>query len=60
MRILIVGATGTIGRPWVTETLIALEMDPTNGMPAVEVATAYVESIEGKRTGAVISPGAKS
>jgi NAD(P)-dependent dehydrogenase (short-subunit alcohol dehydrogenase family) len=49
-----------VSPPWVTETLIALEMDPTNGMPAVEVAHAYVESIEGKRTGVVISPSAKS
>jgi hypothetical protein len=29
-----------------------------NGMPAAEVARAYVESVEGKQTGAVISPGA--
>ena len=49
-----------VSPPWVTETLIELKMDPTNGMPAVEVARAYVESIEGMQTGAVISPGAKS
>jgi NAD(P)-dependent dehydrogenase (short-subunit alcohol dehydrogenase family) len=48
-----------ISPPWVTETLIALEMDPTNGMPAAEVARAYVDSIEGRQTGAVISLGAK-
>lgn len=48
-----------VSPPWVTETLIELKMDPTNGMPAAEVARAYVESIEGKQTGAVISPGAK-
>jgi NAD(P)-dependent dehydrogenase (short-subunit alcohol dehydrogenase family) len=48
-----------VSPPWVTETLIAFKMDPTNGMPASEVAGAYVESIEGKQTGAVISPGAK-
>ena len=48
-----------VSPPWVTETLIAFKMDPTNGMPADEVARAYVESIEGKQTGAVISPGAK-
>ena len=47
-----------VSPPWVTETLIAFKMDPTNGMPADEVARAYVESIEGKQTGAVISPGA--
>jgi NAD(P)-dependent dehydrogenase (short-subunit alcohol dehydrogenase family) len=48
-----------VSPPWVTETLIALGMDPSIGLPAVEVARAYVESIEGNQTGAVISPGAK-
>jgi NAD(P)-dependent dehydrogenase (short-subunit alcohol dehydrogenase family) len=48
-----------VSPPWVTETLIALKMDPSIGMPAAEVARAYVESIEGKQTGAVIVPGAK-
>jgi NAD(P)-dependent dehydrogenase (short-subunit alcohol dehydrogenase family) len=48
-----------ISPPWVTETLIALEMDTTNGMPAAEVARAYVDSIEGRQTGAVVSLGAK-
>ncbi len=45
-----------IAPPWITETLIAYKMDPTGGMPAVDVARAYVESIEGKQKGAVISP----
>jgi len=48
-----------VSPPWVTETLIALEMDPSIGLPAAEVARAYVESIEGGQTGAVISPGAR-
>ena len=48
-----------VSPPWVTETLIAFKMDPSIGIPATEVARAYVESIEGKQTGAVISPGAK-
>jgi NAD(P)-dependent dehydrogenase (short-subunit alcohol dehydrogenase family) len=48
-----------ISPPWVTETLIALEMDTTNGMPAAELARAYVDSIEGRQTGAVVSLGAK-
>lgn len=48
-----------VSPPWVTETLIELKMDTANGLPAAEVARAYVESIEGKQTGAVISPGAK-
>jgi NAD(P)-dependent dehydrogenase (short-subunit alcohol dehydrogenase family) len=49
-----------VSPPWVTETLIAYHMDPAGGMPAAEVARAYVESIEGKQSGAVILPGAKS
>ena len=48
-----------VSPPWVTETLIAFKMDPSIGIPAAEVARAYVESIEGKQTGAVISPGVK-
>jgi NAD(P)-dependent dehydrogenase (short-subunit alcohol dehydrogenase family) len=48
-----------VSPPWVTETLIAFKMDPSIGLPAAEVARAYVESIEGHQTGAVISPGAK-
>ncbi|MGE5727497.1 MAG: SDR family oxidoreductase, partial [Gemmatimonas sp.] len=45
---------------WVTETLIALKMVPSGGMPAAEVARAYVQTSEGKQTGAVIRPGARS
>jgi NAD(P)-dependent dehydrogenase (short-subunit alcohol dehydrogenase family) len=48
-----------VSPPWVTETLIALEMDPSIGIPAAEVARAYVESIEGTQTGAVLLPGPK-
>jgi NAD(P)-dependent dehydrogenase (short-subunit alcohol dehydrogenase family) len=44
---------------WVTETLIALKMDPAPGMPASDVARAYVGAVEGKLSGAVITPGAK-
>jgi NAD(P)-dependent dehydrogenase (short-subunit alcohol dehydrogenase family) len=47
-----------VSPPWVTETLIAFKMDPSGGMPAADVAKAYVASIEGKQSGAVISPGA--
>jgi NAD(P)-dependent dehydrogenase (short-subunit alcohol dehydrogenase family) len=39
-----------VSPPWVTETLIAYKMDPTNGLPAVEVAKAYVKSVEGDAT----------
>jgi hypothetical protein len=40
--------------PWVTETLMALNMDPSYGKPAVEVARAYVQSVEGEQSGEVI------
>jgi NAD(P)-dependent dehydrogenase (short-subunit alcohol dehydrogenase family) len=49
-----------VAPPWVTETLIAYKMDLAGGMPAVQVARAYVESVEGKQTGQVISPKASS
>jgi NAD(P)-dependent dehydrogenase (short-subunit alcohol dehydrogenase family) len=42
--------------PWVTETLIALKMDQSLGMPAARVAQAYVASLEGTMTGQVIDP----
>jgi NAD(P)-dependent dehydrogenase (short-subunit alcohol dehydrogenase family) len=41
---------------WITETLQALGMDPTPGMPAARVAKTYVESLRGTTTGAVLSP----
>jgi NAD(P)-dependent dehydrogenase (short-subunit alcohol dehydrogenase family) len=40
--------------PWITETLIALKMDQSLGMPAAQVAQAYVASVEGTATGRVI------
>jgi hypothetical protein len=33
------------------ETLVALKMDPANGLAAAEVAKAYVQSVEGNATG---------
>jgi NAD(P)-dependent dehydrogenase (short-subunit alcohol dehydrogenase family) len=39
---------------WVTETLIALKMDPAPGVPAAKVAQTYVEVLEGKMTGQVV------
>ena len=45
-----------VSPPWVSETLTALGMDPAGGLPAGDVARAYVASIEGKRSGKVISP----
>jgi NAD(P)-dependent dehydrogenase (short-subunit alcohol dehydrogenase family) len=44
--------------PWVTETLIARKMDLPNGIPAEQLARAFVETIEGKQTGQVIRPTA--
>jgi NAD(P)-dependent dehydrogenase (short-subunit alcohol dehydrogenase family) len=43
---------------WVKETMIAMKMDPTSGMAAVDVAKAYVAAVEGKQHGATISPSA--
>ena len=43
-----------ISPPWVAETLEELGRDPSPGMPAAEVANAYVEGIEGDRNGDVI------
>ncbi len=39
---------------WVRETLIALGMDPSGGIPADQVARAYVESVESRRNGEII------
>jgi NAD(P)-dependent dehydrogenase (short-subunit alcohol dehydrogenase family) len=43
-----------VSPPWVSETLVALKMDPKNGLPAAEVAKAYVRSVEGDATGQTI------
>jgi NAD(P)-dependent dehydrogenase (short-subunit alcohol dehydrogenase family) len=45
-----------VSPPWVTETLAAMGMDKSIGLPAATVAQAYVRAIEGKETGAVIEP----
>lgn len=47
-----------VSPPWVTETLIALKMDPALGMPASAVAQAYLASVEGTMTGQIIDPRA--
>ncbi len=39
---------------WITETLIALKMDPAPGVPVAKVAKTYVEVLEGKMTGRVV------
>jgi len=45
-----------ISPPWVTETLIAYGMDPSIGMPAREVARAYVDAVTGNENGQTLSP----
>jgi NAD(P)-dependent dehydrogenase (short-subunit alcohol dehydrogenase family) len=49
-----------VSPPWVTETLQALGMDPARGMPAATAAQAYVQSVNGSQTGAVIEPGTEN
>jgi NAD(P)-dependent dehydrogenase (short-subunit alcohol dehydrogenase family) len=49
-----------VSPPWVTETLQALGMPPAGGLPAAVVAQAYVRSLEGTQTGAVLHPAASS
>jgi NAD(P)-dependent dehydrogenase (short-subunit alcohol dehydrogenase family) len=43
-----------VSPPWVKETLAALNMDPSSGLPADEVAKAYAQSVEGSATGQII------
>lgn len=45
-----------ISPPWVSETLREMGQDPSHGMPAAQVAKAYVASVTGKQTGATIEP----
>lgn len=45
-----------VSPPWVTETLIARGMDPSIGIPADQVAQAYVASVEGTLTGQTLDP----
>jgi NAD(P)-dependent dehydrogenase (short-subunit alcohol dehydrogenase family) len=47
-----------VSPPWVTETLRALNMDPSQGLPAATVAQAYVRAVEGRMTGEVLEPRA--
>jgi NAD(P)-dependent dehydrogenase (short-subunit alcohol dehydrogenase family) len=43
-----------VSPPWVKETLVALNMDPSSGLPADEVAKAYAQTVEGSATGQII------
>ncbi len=45
-----------VSPPWVTETLLARQMDPSPGLPAATVAQAYLASVEGTATGHTIDP----
>lgn len=45
-----------VSPPAVKETLIALKMDHSSGLPAATVASSYVQSVVGTQTGAVIEP----
>jgi NAD(P)-dependent dehydrogenase (short-subunit alcohol dehydrogenase family) len=39
---------------WVRETLIAMKMDPSLGVPVARVAQTYVKAVEGTMTGQVL------
>jgi NAD(P)-dependent dehydrogenase (short-subunit alcohol dehydrogenase family) len=43
-----------VSPPWVSETLRAMGMDPSGGMPAAEVAQAYVDAVRGTHNGQVL------
>jgi len=43
-----------VSPPWVRETLSRMGLEPAPGMPAVSVAAAYADSVEGTMTGKVI------
>lgn len=43
-----------VSPPWVTETLIAFKMDPKDGVPAAEVAKAYVKVVTGRDSGRTV------
>ena len=43
-----------VSPPWVAETLRAMGMDPSPGMPAASLARYYVQSVEGSQTGIVL------
>jgi NAD(P)-dependent dehydrogenase (short-subunit alcohol dehydrogenase family) len=47
-----------VSPPWLSETLQAHGLDPSTGLPAADVARAYVASVEGKQTGTVLDPRA--
>lgn len=47
-----------VSPPWVTETLVALKMNPSHGLPAATVALAYVAAVTGRGSGETLDPTA--
>ena len=47
-----------VSPPWVSETLQALKMDPSQGLAASVVAQTYVRSVTGTDTGSILEPSA--
>lgn len=47
-----------VSPPWVAETLEAMGMPASGGLPAAVVARSYVRSVEGTDTGEVLHPAA--
>jgi NAD(P)-dependent dehydrogenase (short-subunit alcohol dehydrogenase family) len=47
-----------VSPPWVAETLTAMKMDPSQGLPAAVVAQSYVRSVTGSENGATLEPSA--
>jgi NAD(P)-dependent dehydrogenase (short-subunit alcohol dehydrogenase family) len=46
-----------VSPPWVAETLAAMGRDPSGGMPAADVAKAYLDAVTGAATGALFDLG---
>ncbi len=44
-----------VSPPWVSETLKSMGKDPAAGIPAEQVAAAYVAAVEGHQTGQVLN-----
>jgi NAD(P)-dependent dehydrogenase (short-subunit alcohol dehydrogenase family) len=43
-----------VSPPWVSETLKSMGKDPSAGMPAEQVAAAYVEAVDDRQNGRVL------
>jgi hypothetical protein len=55
---LVNAGVNVVSPPWVTETLEALGMKGVPELPAAVVARAYVQSVTGSQSGAVLEPSA--